>query len=345
MAARFQCSERGRKRPTPYLRFDETFSVHTFAPLRGAFLERAGLLAGVLEKGSGSLKCLTVGCQFQPDRCALRIAFMPGCFGCLNAVQFLKTAGLRIWNSIAVITTPRGATLPTGLVLPFLFFKESIMQKYIVEYTIPYIHRVWVGIEANSDVDALEAAKVHFSDASIWDDTEELPLLYDEYDETDAPGVPVEFSIVDTVEDWPEADYSVKTLRSRNAAFRACETLLEAFKDGEAGNIDLESLKDALSEAHKADPLVKVLAEIPARLGSPAIALVGIEGGLVTGVTANIPLGLAVLDYDLAKDGEGHDVQAIAWPDGSHSNAVVITHTASVELGGFAESVFESCES
>ncbi len=39
----------------------------------GAFLERAGE-TGVLEKGSGPLKCFTAGCQYQPDRCASRIA-------------------------------------------------------------------------------------------------------------------------------------------------------------------------------------------------------------------------------------------------------------------------------
>jgi hypothetical protein len=47
-----------------------------------------------------------------------------------------------------------------------------------------------------------------------------------------------------------------------------------------------------------------------------------------------------VLDYDLAKDGDGHDVQEIDWPDGSNSRAVLIPHTADVQPDGFVEAVY-----
>ena len=73
----------------------------------------------------------------------------------------------------------------------------------MVEYTIPYEHRVMVGIKAKSSDAALGLAKERFADGSIWDDTATMPLLFDDYEETDAPGVPVEFKVVEEVKEWP----------------------------------------------------------------------------------------------------------------------------------------------
>jgi hypothetical protein len=56
------------------------------------------------------------------------------------------------------------------------------MTRYVVEYELPYTHRVRVGIEAESPEAASEKAKRLFDDAKLWCDTEEIPLLYDAHD-------------------------------------------------------------------------------------------------------------------------------------------------------------------
>jgi hypothetical protein len=221
---------------------------------------------------------------------------------------------------------------------------KGCKSKFIVEYTIPYVHRVMVGIHAKSSNSALGLGEKCFADGSIWDDTATMPLLFDDYEETDAPGVPVEFKVVEEVEEWPEADHSVKAIRRRDAAFRACVALLDAFREGSSGKIDRESLVQALNEARAASPGEIADPVVPLLHGETATVLVGIEGGLVTGATTNVPAQVIVLDYDLAKDGEGHDVQEIYWPDGSTSRAVLITHTADVQQDGFVNSVYEKAE-
>ena len=217
---------------------------------------------------------------------------------------------------------------------------KGCKPKFIVEYTIPYEHRVMVGIKAKSSDAALGLAKKRFADGSIWDDTATMPLLFDDYEETDAPGVPVEFKVVEEVKEWPEADHSVKAIRRRDAAFRACTALLKAFREGSSGKIDRERLIQALNEAQAASPGEVADPVVPLLPSETAIVLVGVEGGLITGATSNVPMDLVVLDYDLAKDGDGQDVQEIDWPDGSYSRAVLIPHTADVQPDGFVEAVY-----
>jgi hypothetical protein len=43
----------------------------------------------------------------------------------LNAVQFLKTAGLRIWNFMLYFTHPMGSHAPFGEVLPFFILRRA----------------------------------------------------------------------------------------------------------------------------------------------------------------------------------------------------------------------------
>ena len=173
-----------------------------------------------------------------------------------------------------------------------------------------------------------------------WDDMASMPLLFDDYEETDASGVPVEFKVVEEVKEWPEADHSVKAIRRRDAAFGACAALLKAFEKGSSGKIDRERLVHALNEAQAASPGEVTDLVVPLLPSETAIVLVGVEGGLITGATSNVPLDLVVLDYDLAKDGDDHDVQEIDWPDGGNSKAVLIPHTADVQPHGFVEAVY-----
>src|SRR5664280_2664300 len=114
-------------------------------------------------------------------------------------------------------------------------------QKFVVSYEIEYIHRVSVGIEARDQAEAQQIAEQAFNEALIWDDTETLPLLSDDYHEVGDERMVWE---CERVEHYPEPDHSVKQLKKEQAAFRVCRGLIEAYQQGEAsgGSIDWEDL-------------------------------------------------------------------------------------------------------
>jgi hypothetical protein len=77
-------------------------------------------------------------------------------------------------------------------------------MKYVIQYTLPYEHRVMVGIEAESRDEAIARANELFDQGDIWDDTPEVPLLFDDFEEQGDAGVPLEFTVEDEVSgDWP----------------------------------------------------------------------------------------------------------------------------------------------
>ena len=124
-------------------------------------------------------------------------------------------------------------------------------QKFVVSYEIDYIHRVSVGIEAQDQAEAQQIAEQAFNEALIWDDTETLPLLSDDYHESGDERMVWE---CEPVEQFPEPDHSVKKLKKEQAAFRVCRGLIEAYQRGETsgGSIDWEDLDQLLPLALKA---------------------------------------------------------------------------------------------
>ena len=58
---------------------------------------------------------------------------------------------------------------------------EEVNQLFVVSYEIDYVHRVSVGITAESPESAQQIAEQAFNDGTIWDDTAAMPLLSDEY--------------------------------------------------------------------------------------------------------------------------------------------------------------------
>lgn len=197
------------------------------------------------------------------------------------------------------------------------------MTRYIVQYRLDYEHRVQVGIEADSPEAAIEQAQAAFDNATLWSDTGQMPLLFDDYEEQD--GQPLIFEVVAEVETWPEPESSVLHQRRATAAERACLLLVEAYQRGEesGGSIAWEDL----DEAHAA-ALEALDGGCRQRVPETLRVFVGVEGGVVQGATANVPMELMVADYDC--DGDPDAVQ-VPQTGGGTSLASVACHEALVD--------------
>ncbi|ALP53662.1 hypothetical protein Tel_11240 [Candidatus Tenderia electrophaga] len=203
-------------------------------------------------------------------------------------------------------------------------------MKYVIQYTLPYEHRVMVGIEAESREAAIARANDLFDQGDIWDDTQEVPLLYDDFEETGDAGIALEFTIEDEVSgDWPEADTSVKEIRRRDAAFQAACLLVDAYRRGEerGGSVDWDDLDQAYQAALIAAGPSAGRAYTTPRETCERLAVV-IEGGLVQAVVADRPdaaPSVAVIDYD-AEGFETDELRYITQSDGNKAKALVVEH-------------------
>ncbi|OAH96748.1 hypothetical protein A1353_23945 [Methylomonas methanica] len=128
---------------------------------------------------------------------------------------------------------------------------EDMNRRFVVSYEIDYVHRVSVGITADSPEAAQQIAEQAFNDASIWDDTAAMPLLSDEYHEVEGESLVWESVAVAQL---PEPDYSVRQLKQEQAAMRVCRGLIEAYQQGETngGSIDWEDLDQLIPVAMQA---------------------------------------------------------------------------------------------
>lgn len=221
-------------------------------------------------------------------------------------------------------------------------------MKYIVQYTLPYAHQVMVGITAESREAAITKAETLFNQGVICDDTTEVLLLFDDFEELGDAGISLAFTVVEEVSgDWPDPDASVMEYRRRNAAMQAAHLLVDAYQRGKecGGSIDWDDLDQAYQAA------LDALATSPAkRAGTTSssackrLAII-VEGGRVQAVVADRPdaaPAIAVIDYDT--DGvESDKLRHITQPDGYKVNALVVEHciAAAIDLS----EVFQDAES
>lgn len=175
--------------------------------------------------------------------------------------------------------------------------KISDINKYVVEYQLPYFHFVQVGVMAESLEAAIKAASNAFDLGTIWDNTPTMPLLTDLYDETSnstEPFQPLKFE-AEEVEEWPQPDATVLQIERENAAMETCRLLLQAFEHQDSGDetflsAALESAKSALSFGDGVTP--------PPMPPLPTIVL-GVHGGMVQWIDSNRPSWVIVLDFDI----------------------------------------------
>lgn len=194
------------------------------------------------------------------------------------------------------------------------------MKKFNVTYEIDYVHRVMVGIEAQDEQAALAQAEQAFDQGVIWDDTEAMPLLYDDFDEKEGESL---IFTAQEVPSFPEPDDSVKEIKLRQFAFDACLALL-------AG--EFETAMKSAAHATGQDNSSRDL----------KLAVV-VEGGIVQSIVSDqpslLPNDVLVIDYDI--DGTS---EADHWPvpQDYGDDAPAIVYSQSPELPKIGlDAVFE----
>lgn len=91
------------------------------------------------------------------------------------------------------------------------------MKNFVVEYELDYTHRVQVGITASTKEAASRKAERLFDAGALWDDTKDVPVLYDDFEEVDS-GRALEFNVVDTCKAYPKPGACVFHMREEAAA-------------------------------------------------------------------------------------------------------------------------------
>lgn len=99
---------------------------------------------------------------------------------------------------------------------------------FCVTYMIDYVHRVVIGVKAENKQAAIIKAQDAFDDAVIWDDTEEMPLLFDDHKEIASETLRFD---AEEVLKLPKPDSSVIDIKRKECAFEACRALLRGELD------------------------------------------------------------------------------------------------------------------
>ena len=210
------------------------------------------------------------------------------------------------------------------------------MKNYIVEYKLPFTHLVRVGIQAADEAAAIELARDAFDLGTIWDNTPDMPLLYDDFEEGDSSPLDehVEF-YAEECKVWPVPEACVKTIVSNAAARRACEWLIHAHESTGTDAARRSLMQAAIQEAFAAMPHLDDL-DAPDRAEAsyarlPAVVIM-VEGGLVRSVHSTLATRCLVLDLDA--DG-GNGMAKVTLPAGNAMNVFSSTPYMADELPGW----------
>lgn len=130
---------------------------------------------------------------------------------------------------------------------------------YTIEYSLPYIHRVQVNLQADNREQAERLAKDMFDEGSLWDDRAASPVMLDEYEDEDSDS-PLNFRAVassDPVDALPPAptvpDASVAVSQEGERLrqlLKDCKVLLNHFH--QPGSVEPEALLETLQAMEQA---------------------------------------------------------------------------------------------
>lgn len=132
------------------------------------------------------------------------------------------------------------------------------MPKFVVEFSLPYRHVVQVGVSAGDADEAREKVRELLDCGEAFDNTAEVPLLKDEFEEDCDSGEVLEFDVLRALADdqiFPPKDASVLVIEQDALALKACEMMVEAYGvDGEdnGGSVRWEDLDDVHATAKAA---------------------------------------------------------------------------------------------
>lgn len=180
------------------------------------------------------------------------------------------------------------------------------MQKMIVEYSLPYAHVVQVGITAQSHEEAIQKAEDLFNEGSIWDDTPDVPLLIDQYEEIGNAGVPLQFEVVEEVDAWPSKGWEVTRSELHRIAVDLCRNLAEADPEKLAESPDV--LSELILQAKRVAGGL-----LPDRHTKVVIC---VAGGVVQSVTSNHPVQYVTMDFDTDSATEPDEIVQVTMENG-----------------------------
>jgi hypothetical protein len=216
------------------------------------------------------------------------------------------------------------------------------MKKYLVEYELPYVHTVQVGIEAESDADAIAQAREAFLQASIWDNTPDMPLLYDQYEEAAPIKHELEFKVVDEVDAWPEPDFSVTSYIETQVAKVACRLLIAAF--GSEGSVRDGLLREAMEQACLAlprldqDDIAETIQRSQQRIPT---AVVLVDGGVVQWLVSDLPaMQYLVLDSDT----DGNSAMRVTMENGDELDVLPVSVSGADSLPDWVASLLKEID-
>lgn len=202
-----------------------------------------------------------------------------------------------------------------------MILQEKHMSKHIIRYRMPFVHEVHIGIEAESEAEALQIARELLKagrEAPL--NNPLFPVLRDSL--TEADGATPQYAVLKRVDTkhWPQPDDSVDMLRRRHFANLAAQLLVQAIE--KQGDIDRELLDQAY------------LAALPATtspdgrpLPTPNRVAVIIEGDVVQAVVADRPQEVSLATVEYSPDGfHASELREIIQGDGHPAQALVTEH-------------------